>query len=334
MKKIFLMALFSAVVLGVGCSVERGQVPHNPPNTDTDANLFGFKVLHGRMRSELASAFLWPVNWSERDYEIKVGKINRASAEMNAAIIENVLAKRMEINRLWYEFISLENPERNCRSEKFIMDLTEDELFALDEIVFSDDRWVPMPEVGPEDPGYDLYTAYQECRANQAQRVQLDAEINAFLMSMDEEGSKVKEAKELIAQELGEENSIPMNQDGVLIEYMPNGEVMIRVTNFNNSGITQRSNRGENRIKNVRLYKNRLSFTIPGVGDSAGKEYNLLLERVQNLGTFQKYVRDDNGDIRKVNVDLAQYRITVEEVAGSIKRTGAGQIIGLLEETL
>lgn len=332
MKKTFFMTLVLAAVLVIGCSVERGSVPHNPPNTDTDVSLFGFKVLHGRMRSELASLFLWPESWNEKDYELKVGKINRASAEMNAAIITNVLAKRMEINRLWYEFISLEKPEKSCRSEKFLMDLTEDELFALDEIVFSDDRWVSIPEVEPEDPGYDLYTAFQECRTNQALRVQLDAEINEFLASMDEEGSKVKEAKELIAQELGEENSIPLNQDGVLIEYLPTGEANIRVTNFNNSGITQRSNRGENRIKNVILYKNRLAFTIPGVGESAGTEYNVLLERVQNLGTFQKYTRDDNGAIRKVNVDLAQYRVTLEQISEAGKRTGAGQIIGLLEE--
>lgn len=332
MKKAFLLTLVLAVFLAVGCSVQQGSVPNNPPNTDTDVSLFGFRVNQGRVRSELASAFLWPISWKEKDYELKVGLINKASADMTVAVVMNVLAKRIEILRLWYEFISLEDAERSCRSEKFLMGLTEDELTALDEVIFPDDRWVPVPEAVPGEPGYELYAAFQECRANQAMRVQLDMEVNQFLMSINDDGNPVKEAQLLIAKELGVENSIPMNADGFIFEYGPNGKVSIRVTNFNNSGITQRSDRGDNRIKNVLLYKNRLYFTIPGVGEYAGVEHNFALERVQNLGSFQKYVRDDEGKIRKINVDLAHFRVTLEQVKGSVRRAGSGQIIGLFEE--
>src|SRR5262249_11396904 len=159
------------------------------------------------------------------------------------------------------------------RSDKFVMDLTEAEIFALDDIEFSDDRWVSIPQVQPGQPGYEIYEASQKCLNNQARRMQLKAEISEFQSTLDQDGSKMKEAVELIAREIGAENSIPVANDAFMIEFLADGNVQIRVTNFNKSGITQRSYKGEHPIRDVSFRKNRLYFTIPGVGENAGTDY-------------------------------------------------------------
>lgn len=330
MKKTFVTVFVSVVAASVlisGCSVQRGTVPNHPPNTDTDVATFGFNVMHGRLMSQIVSAFLWPVGWSEKEYEIKVGKINQASRDMNEANIVNVLAKRIAITTLWNQFLDLK-----CVDEKFLIDLTEDELYTLDEVVFSEDRWVLVPEVEPGQPGYDLFSVSQKCRQNQDQRVQLDNEIADFQSSMDEDGSKVKEAKELIAAELGDENAIEIDQNGVIVEFSAEGSPFIRVSNFNGSGVTQRSNRGENRIKDVSFVKNRLWFTVPGVGEHEGTDYRFLLERIKNQGSYKKRVRDDYGQVREISIDIAVFKGDFQMiVGGKVVRSGAAQILGLLE---
>ncbi len=311
-----------------GCSVKGGSVASNPPKTEVDMSQFGFTVTKGRLKSEIVSALMWPTKWSEKDFEIKVGKINKASKAMNDENIENVLRKRSRIRTLWYQFL-----DEKCVSETLLKDLTEDEKFTLDEMIWSDDRWVEVQAAEPNKPGYELYMKAQLCRTNQDQRVKLDSEISEFQSKMDEDGSKIKEAKKLISEELGDENSITLNQQGFSFELGANGENLIRVRDFNQSGITQRSDGGEFPIKDVTVVKNRVWFTIPGVGPNAGKEYRFELERVKNLDSSFKRTRGDNGEIRQLFVDLALFKGDFKLIEyGAVVRKGAAQVLGFMEE--
>jgi hypothetical protein len=323
-------------VLAAGCSVKRGSVPNNPPDTQTHVEVFGHNVTQGRFSSTMASALLWPTAWDEKAYEANIREINTASKKMNEANINNVVLKGQKKLALWKTFVADGCIENYIN----IGSMTPNQARRGGVKEWPTKKWKKPTVVAPDQPGYsDFQTAqsgFDKCWSNQVERKAIQAEVEDFQTQLSDEKSEINVAKSMIAEKLGADNLPAISQGANEFIFGSDGQVTIRLEGFNGSGITQKTDeteKPETAIRDVKFVKNRLSFVVPGVGENAGVDFRFELERGYNILSFERdeKVPDTVDEYRVVKVDLALFRGKLFKlVGGKVVQKGAAQFTGEL----
>jgi hypothetical protein len=326
-------------VFALGCSVKRGSVPNNPPDTQTHVETFGHKVTEGQFSSDMASALLWPLSWDEKAYEANINEINTASKKLNQTFIKNVTLKIRKKQAIWKDFV-----ESSCIENYIVLDnkmtLEDARRGGPREWKRKKDWKLPTP-VAPDQPGHseylELQAGYDKCWQNQQDRKAIDAEISEFQTSLADEKSEINVTKGMIAARLGLENLPMIEQNKNEFIFGEDGSVIVRLFNFNGSGVEQKSDETEKpelAIRDVKMVKNRLSFVVPGVGENAGIDFRFELERGHNVLSYENdgsvpETADEFG-VRK-SVDLAIFKGKLLKLkGGKVVQKGAAQFTGNL----